>query len=68
VIVLVIPVVALLLALTWVRWMRQPEKPLDPAAQIAAHHRTLDALAPDAGTGPTTRSEDRPRSRMPISR
>jgi hypothetical protein len=63
VIVLIIPVAALALALMWVRWARQPEKPLDPAAQIAAHHRTLDALAPETITLPD--SEQRPRTRMP---
>ncbi len=65
-IVLVIPVAALVLALMWVRWARQPEKPLDPAAQIAAHHRTLDALAPEAGIAPVR--QQRPRTRMPSLR
>ncbi len=66
-IVLVIPVAALGLALMWVRWARQPEKQLDPAAQIEAHHRTLDALAPAGGVVPAPPAPER-RTRMPSLR
>lgn len=44
-IVLVIPVVALLVALLWTRWARQPAKPLDEIGQVDAYHRAVRALA-----------------------
>lgn len=66
-IVLLIPVVALLLALAWVRWVRQPDKPLDPAAAVEAHRRALEALRPDVIVIPD-RSQSRSPSRMPTLR
>lgn len=65
-IVLVIPVAALLFALVWVRWARHPDKPLDELAQVEAHRRSLDALAPDPHAPPVIRLDQQPeRRRMP---
>ncbi len=65
-IVLVIPVAALACALMWVRWARQPEKPLDEMAQVEAHRRSLDALAPDPDAPSMIRLDEQPeRRRMP---
>lgn len=46
-IVLLIPVVALVLALLWAVWAARPPRPLSPHESVEAHHRVLAALAPD---------------------
>lgn len=58
-IVLVIPVAALLLALVWTRWARQPEKPLDEVSQVDAYRRTVEALAPHHTSLPTDAIEEK---------
>jgi len=45
VIVFLIPVAALALALVWVRWVRRPDKPVDPMSQVEAYRKALNALA-----------------------
>ncbi len=46
-IVLLIPIVALLLALAWSAWTSRPPRRLSPEASVEAHRRVLRALAPD---------------------
>jgi len=43
-IVFLIPVAAVVLAMLYVRWVRQPEKPLDPMQQVEAYQRMVAAM------------------------